>query len=60
MNAQDREQHDLFKKSAEWLTAEIDKQIQLPRTPENIQRGQELMRRCEQLRKEIHSWALRD
>jgi hypothetical protein len=60
MNAQDREQHDLFKRSAEWLTAEIDKQIQLPRTPENILRGQELMRRCEQLRKEIHNWKLRD
>jgi len=60
MNAKDQEQHDFFKRSADWLTAEIDKQIQLPRTPENIQRGQELMWRSQQLRKEIHAWKLRE
>ena len=60
MNAKDQEQHDLFRRAADWLTAEIDKQIQLPRTPENIQRGRELMKRCEQLRKEIHAWKLRE
>ena len=57
MNAQEQEQHENFKLAAEWLCAEVDRLTKLHHTPENVQRGLELMYRCEQLQKEIHQWS---